>query len=110
MSNKVDLQYKELIKKILSFGVEKDDRTNVGTLSIFGHQMRFDMNDGFPLLTLRKIHTKSVIHEMLWFLGSYDDEYKKFDNCNIYYMIKNDSHIWTDWPYQSYINSIKYRP
>lgn len=110
MVNKVDLQHKETIKKILSSGTSKRDRTGVGTMSIFGHQMRFDMADGFPLLTLRKIHTKSVIHELLWFLGAYDDEYKKFDNCNIYYLLKNGVTFWSEWPYQSYCKSRKYRP
>lgn len=108
--NLVDKQYKELISKILSEGVEKQDRTGVGTKSIFGHQMSFNMSDGFPLLTLRKIHIRSVIHEMLWFLGSYEDEYNKFGNTNIRYLLDHGVTFWSEWPYQNYMKSREYRP
>jgi len=111
MINKVDQQYKETIKKILSTGTKKIDRTGTGTLSIFGHQMRFDMDDGFPLLTLRKIHTKTAIHEMLWFLGAYDqDKYGSFGNTNIRYLLDNGITIWSDWPYKEYMRNREYRP
>lgn len=109
--NNVDKQYKELIKKILTTGISKRDRTGVGTISIFGHQMRFDMGDGFPLLTLRKIHVKSVIHELLWFLGAFDqDKYGKFGNTNIRPLIDVGVTFWTEWPYKKYMESRKYRP
>ena len=108
MINKVDQQHKDMIKKILSDGTRKMDRTGVGTLSLFGQQMRFNMSDGFPLLTLRKIHTKSVIYELLWFLGAYDDE--KFDNCNIRPLLDVGVTFWTEWPYQKYCKSREYRP
>jgi thymidylate synthase len=109
--NKVDLQHKQLIKKILKEGVPKVDRTGVGTKSIFGHQLTYDMEDGFPLLTIRKIHTKSVIHEMLWFLGAYDQEkYGDFGNTNIRYLLDNGVTFWSDWPYYSYLRSREYRP
>lgn len=98
--NKVDQQHKDLIKKILSSGHSKKDRTGVGTRSIFGEQMRFKMKDGFPLLTLRKIHTKSLIHEILWLLGAYDN--KKFPNTNIRYLVENGVTFWTDWPLRNY--------
>lgn len=111
MPNKVDQQYKDTIKKILEHGISKMDRTKTGTKSIFGHQMRFDMADGFPLLTLRKIHTKSVIHEMLWFLGSFDQEkYGSFGNTNIRYLLDNGVTFWSDWPYKSYCKSREFRP
>jgi len=110
MPNKVDLQHKELIKKILSDGIEKRDRTGVGTKSVFGHQMRFLMDDGFPLLTLRKIHMKSTMHEMLWFLGSYDkDKYDQFGNTNIRYLLDHGVTFWSDWPYKAYLEARKYR-
>lgn len=100
--NNVDKQHKELITKILKEGHIKSDRTGVGTKSIFGSQMRFKMKEGFPLLTLRKIHLKSVIHELLWFLGAYDN--KKFSNTNIRYLLDNGVTFWTDWPLKNYNN------
>ena len=100
--NNLDIQHKQLIEKILKDGENKLDRTGVGTRSIFGHQMRFKMTDGFPLLTLRKIHTKSLIHEILWFLSAYDDKYKKFRNTNIRYLVDNGVTFWTDWPLANY--------
>ena len=100
--NNLDPQLKELYTKILSKDRFKTDRTGVGTKSIFGHQMRFDLRDGFPLTTLRKIHIKSMIHEMLWFLESYDKEYDKFGNTNIRYLLDHGVTFWTEWPYQEY--------
>lgn len=109
--NKVDLQHKELITKILNEGNSKSDRTGVGTKSIFGHQLKYNMKDGFPLLTLRKIHTKSVIHELLWFLGSYDyHTWGQFGNTNIRYLLDNGVTFWSEWPYQHYMKSREYRP
>jgi thymidylate synthase len=109
--NKVDQQHKDLIKKILRYGATKNDRTGVGTKSIFGHQLVYDLEEGFPLLTLRKIHTKSVIHEMLWFLGAYDQEkYGGFGNTNIRYLLDNGVTFWSDWPYYSYLRAREYRP
>lgn len=108
--NNTDLQYKELIQKILQFGKMRNDRTGVGSISIFGHQMRFKMNEGFPLLTLRKIHTKSMIHELLWLLSSFDEKYDMFGNTNIKYLIDNGVTIWTEWPYEEYCERRKYRP
>lgn len=102
----VDTQYKKLVREILNNGIEKGDRTGVGTKSIFGYQMKLNVEKDFPLLTLRKIHTKSLIHELLWFLESYDDKYKKFGNTNIKYLLDNGVTFWSEWPYEYYKNKI----
>jgi thymidylate synthase len=108
--NNTDKQFKELVEKILKFGKKRNDRTGVGSISIFGHQMRFKMSEGFPLLTLRKIHTKSMIHEMLWFLGAFDSKWDKFGNCNIRVIMDQGVTFWNEWPYQNYQKQRKYRP
>lgn len=103
--NNLDIQLKELYEKVLSQERFRTDRTGYGTKSIFGYQMRFNMSDGFPLTTLRKIHVRSLIHELLWFLGSYDEKYKKFGNTNIKYLLDNGVTFWTDWCYKNYKDS-----
>ena len=113
--NKLDLDYKHLLQDILDNGVTKETR-NGGTLSVFGRQIRHKMSDGFPLLTTKKMHWKSIVTELLWFLRG---------DTNINYLVDNDCHIWdgdayknyrdknhilykdTAWTQEEYINKIK---
>lgn len=107
--NQMDDNFKSLVKYILLNGSVKKNRTNIDTLSIFGYQMKFDIGDYFPLLSLRKIHTKSIIHELLWFLGAYDD-YEKFKNTNVRYLLDNGVTFWNEWVYKNYNKCREYRP
>ena len=99
----VDNIYLDLIERIKNEGSQKGDRTGTGTLSIFGHQMRFDLSKGFPLLTTKKVPIKAIIHELIWFVRG---------DSNLKYLADNNVHIWDEWPYKAYLirNNIQVPP
>lgn len=91
-------QYLDLLRDIMKNGVYKDDRTGTGTYSLFGRQIRFDLAEGFPLLTTKKVFLKGIIYELLWFLEG---------SSNIQYLVQNGVNIWNDWPYRYYKETLE---
>jgi thymidylate synthase len=91
-------QYLELLEDIKTNGIEKADRTGTGIKSVFGRQIRFDLSEGFPAVTTKKLFLRGIIHELLWFLQG---------NSNIEYLVKNNVNIWNEWPFKAYLTSTK---
>jgi thymidylate synthase len=87
-------QYLDLLQKIMDTGVDRMDRTGVGTRSIFGHQIRFDLSESFPLLTTKKVFIRGIIHELIWFISG---------DTNIRYLVQNDVKIWNEWAFAKYL-------
>src|SRR5690242_1939154 len=87
-------QYHDLLAELRTQGAKKQTRQGVDTVVLFGRQMRFDLSEGFPLLTTKKMFTRGIIHELLWFLQG---------STNIKYLVDNDVHIWDEWPYRAYL-------
>ncbi len=92
--------YLDLCRHVMEHGTFKMDRTKTGTKSVFGYQMRFDLAEGFPLLTTKKVHLKSIIHELLWFIKG---------DTNIKYLVDHDVRIWNEWPYEAFKKSSDYQ-
>ncbi|QQG50485.1 MAG: thymidylate synthase [Candidatus Saccharibacteria bacterium] len=89
-------QYLDLLQDIKTNGIERSDRTGTGTISAFGRQIRFDLNEGFPAVTTKKLFLRGIIHELLWFLQG---------NSNIEYLVQNNVNIWNEWPFKAYLES-----
>ncbi|GEK91586.1 thymidylate synthase [Alkalibacterium kapii] len=95
----MEKEYLDLAERILNEGTERNDRTGTGTKSIFGHQMRFDLQKGFPLLTTKRVYFKLIKSELLWFLKG---------DTNIRFLLENNNHIWDEWAFQKYVESKDY--
>lgn len=98
--NNNEMQYLNLLKKLVDEGRFKEDRTGTGTYSLFGHQLRFDLNENFPLLTTKKVPFKLIASELLWFLHG---------DTNIRYLLENNNHIWDEWAFKNYVESTEYQ-
>jgi len=98
--NNSEEQYLGLLRDIQAHAKKKADRTGTGTISVFGRQLRFDLAEGFPLLTTKKMYTRSIVHELLWFISG---------DHNLEYLAKHDVHIWDEWPYRHFIEETEKR-
>ncbi len=98
--NSFDNAYHSLMNRVMEEGTTKTDRTNTGTKSVFGHQMRFDLKEGFPLLTTKKVSFKLVATELIWFLRG---------DTNIKYLLQYNNNIWNEWAFKKYVESEDYR-
>lgn len=92
-------QYLDLLRHVLKHGTKKEDRTGTGTLSVFGYQMRFDLNEGFPLLTTKRVPFKLIVSELLWFMKG---------DTNIRYLLQHKNHIWNEWAFKRWVESAAY--
>lgn len=103
-------QLQVLFEHILKTGFRKSDRTGVGTISTFGYQCRFDLREGFPIVTTKKTLFKPAATELIWMLGGWmkEERYKGIQRTNILFLLDNDCHIWTEWPYKAYVNKCKH--
>src|SRR3954466_4730348 len=97
--NQADTAYFDLCQYILENGTKKEDRTGTGTISVFGYQMRFNLQKGFPLLTTKRIPFRLIVSELLWFLKG---------DTNLRYLLKNNNHIWDEWGFQKWVSSEDY--
>lgn len=97
--SKNESQYLQLLQHVLEHGVKKEDRTGTGTLSVFGYQMKFDLNEGFPLLTTKRVSFRLIASELLWFIKG---------DTNIRYLLRNNNHIWDEWAFKKWVESPEY--
>lgn len=104
-----DSEYKKLLRHILKEGVRKEDRTGVGTISMFGYQCRFNLQKGFPIVTEKKTAFKAAITELIWMIGGWmkEERYQGLTRTNIRFLLDNNCKIWTEWPYKAYVNTLK---
>ncbi len=93
-------EYLDLCQKVLDFGEQKSDRTGTGTISYFGHQMRFNLQEGFPMMTTKRLYYRAVFHELLWFISG---------STNITYLVRNNVRIWNEWAYERFVKSDDYQ-
>lgn len=112
--NKQDIKYIDLLLDVYENGNKKGDRTGTGTISVFDRTIRFNMQEGFPALTTKKLYYKGVKCELLWFLGNHqkNEPYKHLEQTNIKYMVDNNVNIWNEWPFQKYVkeNNLNLKP